>query len=113
MGSVGSSDAAHHKAEVAVWFGGASLVWWFCCPFWGLVSFGALPSALIGLVRAWVEYRASRAGRAGGRRALVGGGALLGVTAAIAYLVFLARHPELPAQGQAPPACAGLGRLGA
>lgn len=76
MGSVGSSDAAHHEAEVAVWFGGASLVWWFCCPFWGLVSFGALPSALIGLVRAWVEYRASRAGRAGGRRALVGGGGL-------------------------------------
>ncbi|MEU6465164.1 hypothetical protein [Streptomyces sp. NPDC046976] len=100
MDSVSSSDEAHRKAEVAVWFGGASLVWWFCCPFWALVSFGALPFALIGLVRAWVEHRASRAGRASGRRALVGGGlSLLGATAAIAYLVFLARHPELPVQG--------------
>ncbi|WP_416485623.1 DUF5958 family protein [Streptomyces sp. CL12] len=69
-------------------------------PFWALVSFGALPFALVGLVRAWVEYRASRAGRASGRRALVGGGlSLLGATAAVAYLVFLARHPELPVQG--------------
>lgn len=114
MGSVGSSDEAHHVAEDAVWFGGASLVWWFCCPFWALVSFGALPFALVGLVRAWAEYRASRAGRASGRRALVGGGlSLPGATAAIAYLVFLARRPELPVQGQEPPAYAGLGRLGA
>ncbi|MEU5792465.1 hypothetical protein ABZ800_02880 [Streptomyces sp. NPDC047813] len=100
MGSLGASGEAHRTAEVAVRFGGASLVGWFCCPFRALVSFGALPSALVGLVRAWVEYRASRAGRASGRRALVGGDlSLLGAVAAIACPVFLARHPEFPVQG--------------
>lgn len=43
MGSVSSSDEAHRVAEVAVRFR---------CPFWAPVSFGALPFALIGLVRA-------------------------------------------------------------
>ncbi|MFH8337843.1 hypothetical protein [Streptomyces sp. AM6-12] len=100
MDPVGGAGEAQQKAAVAVWFGGASVGCWFCCPFWALVSCGALPLALIGLVRSWVEYRASGAGRASRRRAVAGGGlSLLGATAAIAYLVFLARHPELPVQG--------------
>ncbi|POX57441.1 hypothetical protein C3492_43620 [Streptomyces sp. Ru62] len=100
MISVGTPEETREKAELAVWFGEASLACWFCCPFWILVSFGALPLALVGLVRAFVEYRASRSGRAHRRRAVVGGVlSLLGATAAITYMIFLATHPDLPVQG--------------
>ncbi|MFD8304880.1 hypothetical protein ACFV29_21410 [Streptomyces sp. NPDC059690] len=100
MISVGTPDETQEKAELAVWFGGASLAFWFCCPFWILVGFVALPLALVGLVRAFVEYRASKSGRANRTRAVAGGMlSLLGAAAAIAYMIFLATHPDLPVQG--------------
>ncbi|MFJ8200059.1 hypothetical protein [Streptomyces sp. NPDC096152] len=100
MISDGTPDETQEKAELAVWFGGASLAFWFCCPFWILVSFVALPLALVGLVRAFVEHRASKSRRANGTRAVVGGVlSLLGAAAAIAYMIFLATHPDLPVQG--------------
>ncbi|MEW2753364.1 hypothetical protein AB0944_12120 [Streptomyces sp. NPDC048399] len=95
----GTPDETREKAELAVWFGGASLACWFCCPFWILVSLVALPLALVGLARAFVEHRASKAGRANGTRALVGAVlSLLGAAAAITYMIFLANHPDLPVQ---------------
>jgi hypothetical protein len=100
MTSVDGSDETREKAELAVWFGGASLACWLCCPFWILVSFVTLPLALVGVVRACVEYQAPRSGRASRPRAVVGGVlSLLGATAAIAYMIFLANHPDLPVQG--------------
>ncbi|MFB7244359.1 hypothetical protein CW362_19725 [Streptomyces populi] len=99
MISVDAPDGTRERAELAVWFGGASLACWFCCPFWVLVSFISLPLALVGAVRAFVEYRASRSGRASRTRAVVGGVlSLLGAAAAITYMVFLAAHPGLPVQ---------------
>ncbi|NEY36879.1 hypothetical protein GTU99_32885 [Streptomyces sp. PRKS01-65] len=93
-------DETRGKAELAVWFGGASLAPWLCCPFWALVCFVALPLALAGLVRARVEYRASRTGRASRPRAVAGGAlSLLGAAAAITYLIFLSSNPDLPVQG--------------
>jgi hypothetical protein len=100
MTSVEASDETRMGAELAVWFGGASTACWLCCPFWILVCFIALPLALVGLVRACVEYRASKSGRASGPRAVVGGVlSLLGAIAAITYMIFLATHPDLPVQG--------------
>ncbi|MER6530758.1 hypothetical protein [Streptomyces sp. NPDC001508] len=100
MSSVGALDDRPQKAALALWFGGASLACWFCCPFWILVCYVVLPAAIGGLVRAFVEYRASRTGRASRSRAVVGGVlSLLGATAAIAYMIFLATHPNLPVQG--------------
>jgi hypothetical protein len=65
-----------------------------------LVCFIALPLAVVGLVRACIEYAASRSGRTSRPRAVVGGAlSLLGATAAIAYMIFLATHPDLPVQG--------------
>ncbi|MFF3511327.1 hypothetical protein [Streptomyces sp. NPDC002573] len=52
-----------------------------------------------GVVRAYIEYRASKDGRASRSRAVTGGVlSLLGATAAIAQLIFLALHPDLPVQ---------------
>jgi hypothetical protein len=100
MTSVGASDETRERAELAVGFGGASLTCWLCCPFWALVCFIALPLGLVGLVRACVEYRASKSGRASRPRAVVGAAlSLLGAMAAIAYMIFLASHPDLPVQG--------------
>ncbi|MET7848010.1 hypothetical protein ABZT48_07135 [Streptomyces avermitilis] len=100
MTSVGSPDETREAAELAVWFGGVSVACWFCCPFWMLVCFLALPLGLAGLVRARVEYRASTQGRASRPRAVAGGVlSLLGSAAAVAYLIFLGTHPDLPAQG--------------
>ncbi|MFE6521084.1 hypothetical protein [Streptomyces sp. NPDC057794] len=97
-----SADAPHDTHEVmelAVWFGGASVACWFCCPFWALVCFLALPLALAGLVRACVEFRSSAHGRASRRRAAAGGAlSLLGGAAALTYILFLATHPDLPVQ---------------
>ncbi|MET7886089.1 hypothetical protein [Streptomyces avermitilis] len=100
MTSVGAPDETREAAELAVWFGGVSVACWFCCPFWMLVCFLALPMGLAGLVRARVEYRASTQGRASRPRAVAGGVlSLLGAAAAVAYLIFLGTHPDLPAQG--------------
>jgi hypothetical protein len=100
MNSVGAPDETQEIAQLAVWFGGASVACWFCCPFWSLVCFFALPMALVGLARAYIEYRASVHGRASKSRAVVGGAlSLLGGTAASAYTIFLITHPDLPVQG--------------
>jgi membrane protein implicated in regulation of membrane protease activity len=100
MTSADAPDETRGKAGLAVWFGGASLAPWLCCPFWALVCFIALPLALVGLVRACVEYRVSRTGRASRPRAAVGGVlSLLGAAASIAYLTYLSSHPDLPVQG--------------
>ncbi|GGJ16241.1 hypothetical protein [Streptomyces brasiliensis] len=86
--------------ELAVWFGGASVGVWLCCPFWTLTCFVALPLGLIGLVCARIEYLEALDGRAHRRRAVTGGVlSLVGTAAAIVYLVFLVSHPDLPAQG--------------
>lgn len=60
----------------------------------------ALPLGVTGLVRGVIEYRA--ASRGGGSRtqpliALVLSS--LGTVAALAYMVFVFTHPELPVQG--------------
>ncbi|MEV6022037.1 hypothetical protein [Streptomyces sp. NPDC052036] len=100
MISPGAPDETHDVSELAVWFGGASVTCWFCCPFWMLVWFVSLPLALVGLVRAYIEYRASKLGRTSRSRAVLGGVlSLVGAAAAIAYVVFLALHPDLPVQG--------------
>ena len=99
MISVGAPDETREKAELAVWFGGASLACWLCCPLWILVSFVSLPLAFVGLVRAGIEYHASKSGRANRTRAVVGAGlSLLGAATAITYMIFLAHHPDLPVQ---------------
>jgi len=99
MTSVGSSDETRGGLELAVWFGGVSVACWFCCPFWMLVWFFALPMGLAGLVRSFVECRASTHGRASRSRAVAGGVlSLLGAAAAVAYLIFLGTHPDLPIQ---------------
>lgn len=86
--------------SLAVWLGGASVVCWFCCPFWALVWFFALPMGLAGLVRGWVEYRAAVRLRESRKRAVVGSVlSLVGACEATAYLIFLATHPDLPVQG--------------
>ncbi|MET7478052.1 hypothetical protein ABZT17_27325 [Streptomyces sp. NPDC005648] len=99
MASDGGPDERRERSALAIWFGGLSTACWFFCPFWMLVCFVALPVALVGLVRAWIEFHASRAGRASGPRAVAGGVlSLLGASAAIAYMIFLADHPNLPIQ---------------
>ncbi|WP_260326728.1 hypothetical protein [Streptomyces sp. TLI_185] len=76
------------------------MAFWFFCPLWILVCFLALPLAVVGLVRACVEYRASKSGRTSRPRAVVGAVlSLLGATASITYMIFLAGHPDLPVQG--------------
>ncbi|MFJ3226098.1 hypothetical protein ACIPJS_22445 [Streptomyces sp. NPDC086783] len=104
MTAVDSPDETRQtRAELAVWFGGAATGCWLVCPFWILVAFVALPLALVGLVRAGIEYRASKTGATSRRRAVVGGAlSLLGATAAIAYITFLTTHPNLPVQGLGP-----------
>ncbi|MEU6367862.1 hypothetical protein ABZ876_19495 [Streptomyces sp. NPDC046931] len=92
-------DPTRGVAGLAVWFGGLSVACWFCCPFWMLVWFVSLPLALAGMVRAYIEYRAPGPERTSRSRAVVGGVlSLVGAAAAIAYLIFLALHPDLPVQ---------------
>ncbi|GAB2806303.1 hypothetical protein GCM10027073_43780 [Streptomyces chlorus] len=68
-------------------------------PVWTVVCFLALPLALVGLVRACVEYRASVRGRTSRPHAVVGGVlSLPGATAAILYMVFPATRPDLALQ---------------
>ncbi|WP_232789792.1 hypothetical protein [Streptomyces jeddahensis] len=84
------------QMSLAVVFGGASVAFWFCCPFWMLVWLLALPLGLTGLVRGSIEYRA--ASRQGASRAQPLTGLVLssvGTVAAVAYMVFVFTHPDL------------------
>ncbi|MFJ7592238.1 hypothetical protein ACIQZO_33710 [Streptomyces sp. NPDC097617] len=88
------------RMSPAVVLGGASVAFWFCCPFWMLVWMLALPLGLAGLVRGSIEYRA--ASRNGTSRDQPLTALLLssvGTAAAVAYMIFLATHPDLPIQG--------------
>lgn len=85
--------------ELAVVFGGVSVAFWFCCPFWLLVWMLALPVGLTGLVRGVIEYRA--ASREGTSRTKSLTGLVLssiGTAAAVAYMMFVFTHPNLEIQ---------------
>ncbi|MFC9915671.1 hypothetical protein [Streptomyces sp. NPDC059862] len=83
----------------AVVFGGASVAFWFCCPFWTLVWLLALPLGLAGLVRGAIEYRAASHQSASRAEPLAGLVlSSLGTAAAVAYMVFVLTHPDLPIQ---------------
>lgn len=91
---------AGRRRELAVYFGGVSVGCWFCCPFWLLVWILALPAGLAGLTLAVLEYRAARRELRAVARAVVSGVlSLVGTAAAIAYLIFVITHPDLPVQG--------------
>ncbi|WP_327422653.1 hypothetical protein OG763_22625 [Streptomyces sp. NBC_01230] len=88
------------RMSLAVAFGGGSVAFWFCCPFWMLVWLLALPLGLTGLVRGCIEYRAASRRGTSRARPLVGLVlSFLGTSAAVAYLIFLLTHPDLPIQG--------------
>ncbi|MFI1189160.1 hypothetical protein [Streptomyces californicus] len=87
------------RTSPAVAFGGASVALWFCCPFWMLVWILVLPLGLTGIVRGVIEYRA--ASRQGTSRAQPRTGLALstvGTVAAVAYMIFVFTHPDLPLQ---------------
>jgi hypothetical protein len=92
----GAPERRREGWEISVWLGAVSVGCWLCCPFWSLVSVVALPAGLAGLVRCAVEHRA---GRARGRVLAGGLLSLVGTAAAVAWLVFLGTHPDLPVQG--------------
>ncbi|MET7368338.1 hypothetical protein ABZS61_21250 [Streptomyces sp. NPDC005566] len=87
------------QMSLSVVFGGASVAFWFCCPFWMLVWLMALPLGLAGLVRGSIEYRAASR-QSAGRGPSVTGLALssIGTVAAVAYMIFVFTHPDLPIQ---------------
>ncbi|MFD3331259.1 hypothetical protein ACFWV1_01145 [Streptomyces sp. NPDC058700] len=88
------------RTSRSVVFGAASVAFWFCCPFWMLVWVLALPLGLTGLVLGALEHRA--ASRQGVSRAQPLTGLALssvGTAAAVAYMLFVFTHPELPIQG--------------
>ncbi|MEU8648552.1 hypothetical protein [Streptomyces sp. NPDC048737] len=60
MISVGAPDETREGAELAVWFGGASMACWLCCPFWTLVSFVALPLADVRAARVVLKREPNR-----------------------------------------------------
>ncbi|MFG3304507.1 hypothetical protein [Streptomyces wuyuanensis] len=83
----------------AVAFGGASVAFWFCCPFWMLVWLLALPLGLAGLVRGVIEFRAAtRLGHSRGEPLAALVLSAIGTAAAIVYLAFVFTHPDLPIQ---------------
>ncbi|MFD8418401.1 hypothetical protein [Streptomyces sp. NPDC059466] len=87
------------RGSLAVALGGASVVCWFCCPLWMIVWPLALPVGLTGAVRGVIEYRA--ASRQGVSRVPPLTGLALGTVgtaAAIAYMIFVFTHPDLPVQ---------------
>ncbi|MET7618830.1 hypothetical protein [Streptomyces sp. NPDC005408] len=82
--------------SLALAFGGASVAFWFCCPFWMVVWLLALPLGLAGLVRGVVENRAASQHGASRVQTLIGLGlASLGTAAAVAYMIFVITHPDL------------------
>ncbi|MFJ5267155.1 hypothetical protein [Streptomyces sp. NPDC088358] len=93
------ADGGAGRRSLAVMFGGASVVCWFCCPFWMIVWPLALPIGLTGVVRGLIECRA--ASRLGVSRTQPLTGLVLGTigtAAAAAYMIFVFTHPDLPIQ---------------
>ncbi|MFE6127380.1 hypothetical protein ACFQ6Q_03765 [Streptomyces sp. NPDC056437] len=87
------------RRSLAVVFGGASVAFWFCCPFWMLVRVLALPLGLAGLVRGSIEYRAASRQSTSRTEPLTGLVlSCLGTVAAAAYMIFVFTHPDLPIQ---------------
>ncbi|MFI5634667.1 hypothetical protein ACIA8E_36030 [Streptomyces sp. NPDC051664] len=85
--------------NLAVAFGGVSVAFWFCCPFWMLVWLLALPLGLTGLVRGSIEYRAAARQNTSRTQPLVGLVlSFVGTSAAAAYMIFVLTHPDLPVQ---------------
>ncbi|MEE1817764.1 hypothetical protein PUR59_22420 [Streptomyces sp. SP18ES09] len=83
----------------SVVFGGASVAFWFCCPFWMLVWALALPLGLTGLVLGAIEYRAaSRQGVSRARPLMSLALSSVGTAAAVAYMLFVFAHPDLAIQ---------------
>jgi hypothetical protein len=82
--------------RVAVVLGACSIAFWFCCPFWMLTWLIALPAGLSGAGLGFVAYRtASREGASRGRSVTAMALGAVGSAAAVAYLAFLIRHPDL------------------
>ncbi|MFI6657515.1 hypothetical protein ACIBL8_18580 [Streptomyces sp. NPDC050523] len=93
------NEGEQRRKSSAVVLGGSSVAFWFCCPFWMLTWLLALPAGLAGVVLGYVQYRAaSREGLS--RTRPITGMALgaVGTFAAVAYLIFLVRHPDLDIQ---------------
>lgn len=81
----------------SIWLGGASVAIWFCCPFWMVVCYLALPLGVTGLWYGMAHHRSpDRELRAQARTGLAL--AAVGTAAAVAYLIFLAGHPGIPIQ---------------
>lgn len=81
-------------------FGGLSVAFWFCCPFWMLVWALALPLGLTGLVLGYIELRtATKLNRSRGGPLTALALSSVGTAAAITYMTFVFTHPELSIQG--------------
>ncbi|MFF8290996.1 hypothetical protein ACF068_17445 [Streptomyces sp. NPDC016309] len=90
---------APRPRNVAMICGGTSVAIWFCCPFWMLVWLLALPLGATGLVRSLLDLRtASRFGHPRTPPLLALALSATGTAAAVAYLLFLLTHPDLPIQ---------------
>ncbi|WP_228993668.1 hypothetical protein [Streptomyces sp. DH8] len=88
------------RTSLAVAFGGASVALWFCCPFWMLIWLVVLPLGLTGLVRGVIEYRAASRQDTSRTQPLIGLSlSTVGTGAAVAYMIFVVMHPDLPVQG--------------
>ncbi|MFE2019384.1 hypothetical protein ACFW9O_15275 [Streptomyces sp. NPDC059499] len=95
-----TDDVTGGRARLAVVFGGASVACWFCCPFWMMVWAFALPMGLTGVVRGFIEWRAASREGVGRAEPLIGLAlATVGTAAAVAYMIFVFTHPDLPIQG--------------
>lgn len=78
----------------SIWLGGASVAIWFCCPFWTVVCYLALPLGVTGLCYGIAHHRSpDRELRAQARTGLVL--SAVGTAAAVTYVIFLAVHPDM------------------
>lgn len=78
----------------SIWLGGSSVAIWFCCPFWATVCYLALPLGVAGLWYGIAHHRSpDKELRAQARTGLAL--AAVGTAAAVAYLIFLATHPDI------------------
>ncbi|MFF4444824.1 hypothetical protein [Streptomyces sp. NPDC001502] len=95
----GAPGDKSRRSGLAVAFGGASVAFWFCCPFWMLVWMLALPLGLAGLVLGSLGYRAaSRHGTSRDQPLTALALSSVGTAAAVAYMIFVFTHPDLPIQ---------------